>query len=213
VDVELTHGRSLVIQHLRDAITSSQNVIGDVVLSVFCSHDSQEMQTGDNLVASLLRQIIEVSGRQMSNRLKTQYEKAKMDPVSKEREKMKLQDIVKLLKEELKDFRRVYIIVDALDECAEFDDRGPRQSRPRQELVNALSQLVKAKATCVRVLVTTRPDPSLRDQYQWQEIVIKATDEDIQLFLEQQIKQNKRIEAFGQSDLIKAEITKKAQGM
>lgn len=83
------------------------------VLYLYLDYRESELQTHDRLLGSLLRQLIKLGGpSSVSAELKTLYHKAK-----KRSSKPRKVDILKLLQTQVSNYNRIYIVVDALDEC------------------------------------------------------------------------------------------------
>ena len=171
---------------------------------MFCSHDSRETQTYENLVGCMLRQIVEISGRQLSGAVKSFCESAQQNIGGAHKGQPKHEHMLAALAGEFRTFGRVFIIVDGLDECAED---------VRSRLLSCLSTLLDDQQVCVSILITARPGFKPEAQSQWPEIEISASDADVRAFLEQKIDENERLRKFKQGNLIQEKITERAQGM
>ena len=159
-----------------------------------------------NLVASFLRQIVEDSKTEFSDKIRKLYEK-----FNQSSSRPTLDNILTTLKLELREFAEIFIIVDALDECAESDSRSVERTYPRHELLKALKTLFDNRD--IRVLFTTRLDSAAQRQLPGEILEIRATDHDIGVYLDEQIRKTPRIKAWEIDDLIKSKIIEKAQGM
>lgn len=83
------------------------------VLYLYLDYRESELQTHERLLGSLLRQLIKLGGSSsVSAELKTLYHKAR-----KRSSKPRKADILQLLRTQVSNYNRVYIVVDALDEC------------------------------------------------------------------------------------------------
>ena len=112
---------SILDHHLR---TLDQNSF--VILSIFLDYKDTARQTVPNLMASLLKQLIQQDDQfTMSQSLKAMFHEAKRRDRSSN---TYLEEIVAALKAELKRYDRTYIIIDGLDEISE---RGELMSRLR----------------------------------------------------------------------------------
>jgi hypothetical protein len=69
--------RSLIVHDLDQRKLLSKTAVKDVVLSMFCRDDNREIQTCENLIGGLLRQIVELPGRDLSPAVKKLYQGAK----------------------------------------------------------------------------------------------------------------------------------------
>jgi NACHT domain len=190
---------SRVVEHLL-----KQREQEDLVLSIFCSHDSRELHTVENLTGSLLRQVSQQSG-EIPRKVQDYYERNKGS-------RPKLKNLLETLKVQFRRFQKVYIVVDALDECSTIDSRQGESYNPRTTFLASLQELLKA-APNAAIMITSRPLPALQNQLQWPQIDIAAQNVDISVFLDAQIKMAPRIASYKQDDLIKNKIIANTQGM
>lgn len=80
---------------------------------MYLDYRESELQTHNRLLGSLLRQLIKLGGSSsVSAELKTLYNKAR-----KRSSNPRKADILQLLRTQVSNYNRVYIVVDALDEC------------------------------------------------------------------------------------------------
>ena len=119
--------------------------------------------------------------------------------------------LVELLKDILTEFSEVYIIVDALDECATWD-----------ELLAMLEEIVGWELQHVHVIVTSRKELEIEKVLEdfkgpGKHICIQndAVDKDIILLVKQQLISRKSLErkTAGIKASIENALTKGAQGM
>jgi hypothetical protein len=160
------------------------------------------VQTVFNLIASLLKQLVQDHSAAY-DRVKSLYEYH-----HDRRTRPTLNGIQQALQSEIGTFTKVFIIVDALDECSETDGT-------RATLVAALRSL----ATTVKLLVTSRDLASIsRDFHEAKRLEIHATNHDVRTYIERRISQVPRlaIHVDGNS-MMRKEIVKKvtanARGM
>lgn len=115
---------SLVVSYLPDEFTDKSIP----VICIYLDHNDSTNQTQENLLGSVLKQLIQLSDvNSLSTDLRDAYRDAtKFDKVKPP----KLDDIRKLLQAEIKKYVRVFLVVDALDEYSH-----------RQELVSSLCRL------------------------------------------------------------------------
>jgi len=100
---------SIVINHLQEQF---EGAITPVVY-LYLNHKEKQMQTLVNLLSSLLKQLVEHhNSNRISAEIKNLYLKAR-------EARPQIKEIDELLRSSLKDFKRVFIVVDALDECPE----------------------------------------------------------------------------------------------
>jgi hypothetical protein len=135
------------------------------------------------------------------------------------REDLELKDAFKALSDASQTFDKVYICVDALDECEEDT---------RWSLIDFLQKLASVKVTGlassqpqIRFLFTGRPQmeayvkshPSIRPLLPLP-VKLEANSEDIVAFVQHRIEKDTRVMMTqGFKDHIVAEITSKSQGM
>jgi hypothetical protein len=114
-------------------------------MCIFCNHKERTDQTYTDLVASLLRQLVEERGTvsMQVEKLYTEHTKKNTRPTS--------QEFLDALKREISAFcSTVFIVVDALDE-------GPEHEGMRADLVADLRNLGGA----CRLMITSRDLPSI----------------------------------------------------
>jgi NACHT domain len=109
-----------------------------------------------------------------------------------------LDELSKLLQTEVRSSSRVFIMVDALDECSEANNT-------RHKLLVELAKLTKA-----RIFITSRPHikdvPEYFETYLTMEI--RASDDDIRKYVLERISTQRRIDRFVQRDeTLKEEIS------
>ncbi len=173
--------------------TFSQKEI--LVLSIFCDYQSANTQTVENVLRSLLKQRVQAHG--LSDSIAFLYD---------DNTPLILDNLTKILAQELKSFDRVYIILDALDEFPE-NDGG------QEKLVNVLRGL----GSNARLLVMSRDIPSIGSLFKtdtW--LDIWATDEDIKTYLKTKLSSGRLARHIkGRGDLreeVLSGVTNKADG-
>ncbi|KIM27834.1 hypothetical protein M408DRAFT_159774, partial [Serendipita vermifera MAFF 305830] len=180
------------MDHLRTEFTK------DVGLAVvYCNYKEQEIQTPVNLLSSILRQFYD--GISLSENIKALYRKhveRKTCPT--------IVEVAELLSAETKRFSKVFVIVDALDEC-------PEENHYRKLFFGRLQAL---KST-VHLMITSRPEISaIADSVQ---LEIVASREDLDRYIEGRILQSSRLNDLLRGDedrsRLKETIIQKADGM
>jgi hypothetical protein len=117
----------------------------------------------------------------------------------------KVGEITQALQAEIRGLSKLFVVVDALDECSQSDDK-------RDQFVDELQKL-----TIAQVLVTSRPHISeYFDDVSSLEIL--ATDDDIKVYIKERISKQKRLKLFVQEepalrDAIINGIIKNVRGM
>ncbi len=156
---------SIVIDHLWNEVRTD----GIGVAYIYCDYLKYREQTPIHLAGSLLKQLAEQQNP-FSESLKSFYDEHKSsntDPNPKR--------AFEVLKAECDSWSRVYIIIDALDECSEKD-------ATRQRVVEGLLSLQGSKR--INILVTSRPIPSILCDFEVSErLEIRANSADIQTYL------------------------------
>ena len=132
---KLTILRSLVIDSLRDQF-HEKNV---AVAHLYFNYRDQADQTADNSIASLVKQLA-IAHRGIPKPILELYRKLK----AQER-RPQLQDLEQAFRLTSLNFERVFVIVDALDEC---------NATYRKRFLRSLNRLQNNKS--IRVLMTSR---------------------------------------------------------
>ena len=156
---------SIVIDHLWNNVRKE----GIGVAYIYCDYLKYREQTTLHLVGSLLKQLAQQQNP-VSESLEGYYNRhrtSNTDPDPK--------GAFEVLKAECDNWSRIFIIVDALDECSEKD-------ATRQRLVEGLLSLQGSKR--INILVTSRPIPSILCDFEvWERLGIRASSADIQDYL------------------------------
>ena len=156
---------SIVINHLWNEVRTDR--IG--VAYIYCDYLKHGGQTSLHLVGSLLKQLAEQQNP-ISESLRSYYDEHRCSNTDPTAERA-----FKVLKAESDSWSRIFIIVDALDECSEKD-------ATRQRLVEGLLSLQGSNR--INILVTTRPIPSILCEFEvWERLAIRANSADIQKYL------------------------------
>jgi len=168
---------------------------------IYCSHQDHKAQTPVNLVASILRQII-LSSHRIPDSLNNLYRLHNSRST-----RPSLEEVSSILGAEVEHFDRVFVVLDALDECAE--------SNGCRDLV--LSELAKLKR--VNIMVTSRPHVGIGDFIDsFVRLDIRADDEDLCKYVDGCIDRNPRLikhikEHTGLREDIRSTIVRRARGM
>jgi Cdc6-like AAA superfamily ATPase len=160
---------AIAIDHLYS--TTSGNDIG--ITFLFCSYKTQTDQSASSLFAALLKQLVQ-SRPDIVALVIQMYEL-----YSKRGRRPPLDDILQTLHSVCSAYTTVYIVVDALDECADGDG-------DRSRLVDMLRGL--QARTGVRLLFTSRFIPEITQKFQSTPILeVRASEEDVRRFVAGQI--------------------------
>ncbi|KAH9213639.1 hypothetical protein DL95DRAFT_253467, partial [Leptodontidium sp. 2 PMI_412] len=157
---------SLIIDHIRGHSTN-----GFRVSYFYFDYRDQESQTPTNLLASLIKQLIQQT-KIVPSRLVKHYQKPMGGPLPS------VKDLESALAQICNHFSNTYLIFDALDEC---DFR-----RHRKPVLDILDRL---RTTSVRILITSRPHPGdIKRKFDKDpQITIRADDADIKAFIAHRI--------------------------
>lgn len=211
-------GKSVLMSSIVDWIHSQNTPDGSkrpIVLYFFCKTGNDSTQKGRRIMLHLLMQLLNISKEPPQG--------------SKEPEKLfraRMQRCVEAAKQarakEVKDFqignsmqpllialaraleRRVYILLDALDECNDWNEG----------LLGALEQTVAAGAD-IRILISSRPEDGIRERLDGYPSVIltkDATAKDVESYILSSLKQIKRF-SKSEKTIAGSTIAKKADGM
>lgn len=160
-------GKTMIAAIAIDQLLNSAPNGGRGVAYVYCNYKSQKDQDTTGILAAMLKQLGQGQPSALGpiERLYQKY--------SGQGTKLTLDDVCSALRDVVLQLPRVYIVVDALDEC---------QSETRWELVAKLRDL-QAVAD-VRLMATSRFVPDVEDAFRLTpRLEIKASDEDVKWFL------------------------------
>jgi len=152
------------VGHLQTIFKDDDKV---VVLYIYCNYKEQAQQTVTNLIASLLKQILQ-NPRASLDEVKSLYASHKNGST-----RPTLVEFINALESNIRTCTKVFIVVDALDECREED--GTRAS---------LLQALRSLTGTVNLMVTSRNLPSIAREFEGKKrVVIRAHDEDVTRYI------------------------------
>ncbi|RYP54685.1 hypothetical protein DL768_000621 [Monosporascus sp. mg162] len=191
---------SVVVDHLAGLKASGQDM---GLAYVYCSYKERRDHTATNLIANILRQLIQddtaIPGDVMS--LYSHHERKGTHP--------NLFEWSKLLRSEVRRFSNVFIAVDALDERREGDEATSD---------DLLAEL-KALQPHVHLFITSRPSSAIEHELEDAiRLEIHARDSDVRTYLEQKVAKTPRLKRHTERDpTLRNEITniiiEKSRGM
>ena len=154
---------AIIIDHLQQQFKGDQNV---GIAFVYCEYKQRERQTPSNLVAGIWRQLCQQRSA-ISKAVQNKYQ-------SHYREKIALSfgDIESIAVEVAESYTRVFLVIDAIDECT---DEGLNQTVLLQFL-QTLKQGGSAIADKVQILVTSRQAEALLETDDKLEILANEDD-------------------------------------
>jgi hypothetical protein len=118
----------VVIENLLGDVKSNQSTV--CVAYVYCDYQDAEQQTPENVLGALLNQVMAVVSDQINEEIaRTLYSQLKTNPVLR----LKLEEVRDLLARATHALGRVYICIDALDECLD---------KNKKPLLDALQNLL-----------------------------------------------------------------------
>lgn len=186
-----------MIDELLSRATAAKETSLNVGIAYFYMTYDNKSQSAFNMIKSLLTQLLYQS--KILPEALVQLFQTRRGPG---------EDLVrKLFKETLRPFFKVFIVLDALDEC---------DIRERNKLTHYLQGLLDSKENDVNICYTTRPE--LQDvliSNRSKSIVIGALNDDIRTFLQEQIQLNDSHHALNEVDRTKiiTKIILKSQNM
>jgi Cdc6-like AAA superfamily ATPase len=163
----------------------------------FCEFGRQHEQTVDAVMLSLLKQLVE-SRTDPSGSILALYERfghGSKRPLQ--------EDVLDALRSEIASYTKVFILVDALDECL-----------VTSELVSELFRL--QEHANINLIATSRPIPEIQNLFRGKEwIEIHASDEDVRTYLDAQMRNTPKFAKFEQplQAEVKTKIVQSVQGM
>jgi hypothetical protein len=189
--------RSIIIDYLEQNYKS--NDVG--VAYIYCNY-KERGQTAANLASSLLQQLVEQQPV-VSESITALY-----DNHVKRLTRPSLVEISSSVQREARHFSRVYLVVDAMDECSESD-------RTRDIFLRELQSL----PSNFRLLVTSRYISDIERYFgQVARLNILAPDDDVKRYIEAQIQGQPRLANYVRADAVLKEtiistITERTHGM
>ncbi|KAI5804633.1 ankyrin repeat-containing domain protein [Peziza echinospora] len=180
---------SMIINHLEQTLESNKST---ALCFMYCKYNEAEKQSIENLLASLAYVLA----------IKQRHSPAIVAAIKEIQERHAgkdtrptIHELEKLLKDHLKLYERVFLVIDALDECGD-----------RDSLLRSIAQIAGTSGK-VSVLITSRDLGGIPSQLREDEEVLQiaATDQDMEKFVQVQITRMPQ-RGFTLSDNAKKEI-------
>jgi Cdc6-like AAA superfamily ATPase len=161
---------SIVVEHLGKKYYSDTTV---GIAYLYCNFRRQDEQNAHNLLANLLKQLAQgqsslpVNVKNLYDHHQTRMTRPSLDEISKA-----IQSVAAM-------YSRVFIIVDALDECQSNDGCRPR----------FLSEIFTLQAQCgTNIFATSRFIPEIQKEFEGSIMLeIRASNHDVQRYLDGKI--------------------------
>ncbi|KAL6699880.1 ankyrin repeat-containing domain protein [Trichoderma pleuroticola] len=186
---------SIVVDYLCSKFYNNSKI---GIAYIYCSFRMRDKQNINELLASVLKQLAEGQSC-LPESIKDLYNRHKFIQT-----RPSTNEILTVLQSVTLLYSRVFIVVDALDECQESSGCRAR----------FISELLNQKNNGANVFATSRLTPDIRDQLKGsKEVEIRAHDEDVRKYLESQIIQLGSAFLKTHCERVITDITKVAQGM
>ena len=163
----------------------------------FIYFNHKENPSAVDLLGSLLKQLLQ-QGTELSPALRDLYEKH----VRRET-RPTLTEISDCLVSESRAVSKVYLVVDALDECLDEDIKD-----------EVLSVLRKLKN--LHLLVTSRPSMDISSHFDAIQLDIRASNDDMEAFIRDRLEKNRNLKHYVHRDFkdtLIHEVVRKSDGM
>jgi hypothetical protein len=171
---------------------------------VYCDHKDNIAQSIEYFLGAIVRQLVE-QRQNIPQIVHTLYQKHRGKETSPTHEEY--MDALRFLAEQ---YSEVYIVIDALDECVDKDQRN---------IWSGLISTLKSTVSNLRLLYTSREIEDIADILSGStRIDIRASDADIQIYVREHIKSKELLLQMCQQDpdfgdKIAQTISSKAEGM
>ncbi|TVY27700.1 putative ankyrin repeat protein [Lachnellula hyalina] len=189
---------SIVIEEL---FTRFENVGNIGIAYLYCNYQRQHQQKFEDLIASLLKQLVQEQPS-LPDSVKTLYNRHK-----DKRTRPSLDEILGVLQSVASVYSRVFIIVDAIDECQISDGHQQR----------LLSGLFELQAKCnANIFATSRHISCIEREFEGcLKLAIRASEEDVRKYLDAHMVQLPRFVArsLELQEKIKTDIVNAIDGM
>ncbi|EPS41921.1 hypothetical protein H072_4150 [Dactylellina haptotyla CBS 200.50] len=189
---------SIVIDHLKTWF-GDDSTIG--IAYIYCNFKRKDEQNIYDLLASLLKQLLR-SLDCLPDNLRQLYNKHQSKGA-----KISLEDTIHSLQAVVSIYTKVFIIIDALDEC-QVDNNC------RTKFISDILKLHARADSDINIFTTSRPILGIKEKFANYPILeILAREEDVKRYLEGQIAQSDDMLLSKHAELITTEITQAVDGM
>ena len=168
---------SIAIDHLRIVFKDENRA----VVSVFCNYADLGNQKSDDLVASVLEQLVRSKG--VTDELRMLYQRHR-----RQRTRPGPKELAELLNTVTGGFAKVFIVIDALDECPETT---------RNSVLGEIYKLENRP----RLLITSRHSSSIANIcHDAIHLEIQASDTDLEIYVRSKIQQDRHLAHYVDQD-------------
>lgn len=164
-----------MVNHLREQLKNDASI---GIACIYCNYKEEHMQSPANLIASLWAQLVQNSGS-LSSDVKDLHRSH-----IRQRSPPTLSGVSKILQSEIGRYSKIFVIVDALDEC-------PESNR------SAMLKELRALQPTINLLVTSRFLDSIANDFEGAtRLEISASAEDVQTYAIGRISREQRLSRF-----------------
>ena len=145
------------------------------VVGLYCDFLAQQAQSATNMLGAILKQLVSRGG--IPEHIREAFQKAKQDFGDRG---LRIPEMVGIMRKTIRSLARVFICIDALDECA---------SKHRLELFESLREIVRVSPN-VRIFLAGRPhigDEIMKYFSKVVRIPVIPTQDDITSYLEMRL--------------------------
>jgi hypothetical protein len=132
----LSYRRSIVVNHLQAFFKDSDDV---AIMCIYCDYKDQASQTVPNFIASLLKQIVQ-DCRTISTNMRSFYTRHPSYDT-----RPTLNEFTQALQAEIGAYSKVFVVVDALDECPDHDGSWRKLLKTLRSLSGPISLMVMSR--------------------------------------------------------------------
>ncbi|KAJ7575157.1 hypothetical protein C8J56DRAFT_802076, partial [Mycena floridula] len=176
-------GKTIICSTIIDYLLRS----GVTVVYIYCDYKKQSEQTSTQMLGSILKQLVENRSTISDDLLSL------LQTCSSQRCRPTVPELMTALRTELQSYSRVYLVVDALDECSNRAQDLFISTEPQQGL--------RSLPDNVLLLLTSRDMLSISRQFNDEtRLNIQAQKTDLEVYIKGRIIENKRLKGFVETD-------------
>jgi hypothetical protein len=186
---------AIAVDHLQKTVQTAD--VG--VAYIYCDYKREADQSTSSLLAAMLKQLVQ-DWPSIAKPLSSLYDHHEV-----RRTRPSVEEMLNVLQSVLADYSRMYIVIDALDECVHDD---------RRELLSKLRNL--QSKTGLRLMATSRFIPDIIEEFNGlPKLEVRADDADVKRYVVGQIKRLPRCVRRDDNlqELVQNKIMKAVDGM